>query len=454
VSALHDDVPNVIAGAATSEVERVAPRVRLAAGFAGALATDVAMGAHDFAHCAAWPSAAAPPTINVTQWTGDGFGYHFEGMVRALHRAACCGGVAVLPRTTGRCRDLWAPTAECRVSCQATMPGVAGSRRRRDVCFNFSAVPRVAPSDGTCRPRVDGSSDYFYESGVAEEARGGHPCPTLYYYMRPALRAAAAYAALPRALGCPAGVDFGRTLVAHVRGGDIFGDDTHYGYGQPPLAYYLAAWERSALPTLLVLSEDAGSPITQALSMLARALPASGGRSVVVQQSGSRFERDLAPMVCAQHLVVSETSLNRVILANNAQARPPFASLAPDLRAPISLYASRLPLPSHASWPAQLRVVYSHQKLHPNVAWPASCATRVMVGEAVPRAYHWANKPEQRLALVLDGWESGFNFTQQPPAEVHCLGLEARRGNRTAHRAHTAKGGSSGSRRSRGHRAR
>ncbi len=89
-------------------------------------------------------------------------------------------------------------------------------------------------------------------------------------------------------------------LVMHFRGGDAFDTvDTRRGYWQPPLAYYLAAWERERAPRVWLVFEDRRNPTIAAAEQALR----SRGIEVHIQ-SGSLAD-DLRVLLTARRLVAS-----------------------------------------------------------------------------------------------------------------------------------------------------
>jgi hypothetical protein len=89
-------------------------------------------------------------------------------------------------------------------------------------------------------------------------------------------------------------------LVLHFRAGDIFDTDpqrVHPFYGQPPLAYYLAAVEREKPSRVWLVYEDRGNPCIAAVETLLK------GRGIeVVLQSGSLVE-DVHLLLSATRIV-------------------------------------------------------------------------------------------------------------------------------------------------------
>jgi hypothetical protein len=325
------------------------------------------------------PSAA---TIEVTDWTGDGFGYQLESGVKALHRAACCAGVALLPANRQR----------TTASRHATLVELVGERAALKLrCFNFSGLPRVAGHAGACASRRDASQEFFWAEKEKYDPFG-HPCPSAAYYMRPAMLAAMRYTGLG-ALRCDTSIDFGSTLVAHIRGGDIFGYQghnlVHPYYSQPSLVYYLSAWAHSGMRKLLVLSEDTSNPVVRMLTVAQRFL----ARGAITLMHGRPFAADLSVAMCARKMVLAHTSLQRLFLASH-----------------------------------RLRAVYTHTPLDPEADGfraflLGSCATRVYVARELLREPRWANTDSQLLAMLVDNWNGTYAFDEQREPPLHCLGL-------------------------------
>ena len=386
------DVPNFVSGSYTAS-RASAPSRRESRRHEKLGA--VAKGRHTFepgaAPCGGRPGGGGSPTIDVTGWSGDGFGYQLESAAKALHRAACCAGTARLPTNS-----LPGPSSR-----HATVHEIVGARHASEVCFNFSALPRVAPHHGACIPRRDDSAAFFWDERPQYDAFG-HPCPSPTYYMRPALQALSAYTQLDRTprldstTDCASdGIDFAATMVAHVRGGDIYGycpeggacfNLVHPFYAQPSLAYYLSAWHHSQLPRLLILSEDAASPVTRLLAVAARFF----ARDTISVRYGRSFGSDLSTLMCAQHVTLSHSSLQRVFLTSH-----------------------------------RLKRVYTHTRLDPTrtsdfggIGWLGSCRTRAFVAAEYVREPHWANSDSQLLAMLMDNWNSTYRFNEQPRAEA------------------------------------
>ena len=329
-------------------------------------------------------------TVTVLGWSGMGTGFNMVAAAFALHRAACCGGSALFPEL--RPRASWRDNVlERGDHGHMTLQELLGERNR--TCFSFGHVPRVTlTSDGAagpkdaCQPSRKSSYNYFQDGGVVA-------CPSVQYYWRPTLLALLSYLDLERALpACSSfAIDFDRTLVAHVRSGDIFAAKTHADYGQPPLAYYLSAWADSGLSDLHIVTESYRmSPVARLLRLLQAT--SVGGTRVRVQAGGADdFRRDLGTLMCARHLTVARSSMTTVLLTNR-----------------------------------RLRTVYSSAPLGTRVegtpVWSASCRTRVRVAQGVHREAVWRATDAQKLALLQDQWDQRIPFVDAP---VQCLGLES-----------------------------
>lgn len=86
-------------------------------------------------------------------------------------------------------------------------------------------------------------------------------------------------------------------LVLHFRAGDVF-SNPHPLYGQPPLAYYLAAVDREQPHRVWLVFEDRANPTIDAAEAAIRA------RGVGVMVQSGHLESDLRVLLSAQRLVV------------------------------------------------------------------------------------------------------------------------------------------------------
>jgi hypothetical protein len=109
-------------------------------------------------------------------------------------------------------------------------------------------------------------------------------CRTLYHRSR-AYHLANQYAELPSKCG---GVTTG--TVAHVRTLDMNPSQAvHPAYGQPPLSFYLSAWNHTGDNTLHVVHKDLSSPVAKTLDVLRRST-----NMPIKMHSHDRF-KDLVP---------------------------------------------------------------------------------------------------------------------------------------------------------------
>ena len=212
-------------------------------------------------------------------------------------------------------------------------------------------------------------------------------CPSEYHYMQPATLVLAQYLNLHEARSCPRGFDAQHTLVAHLRRwsfGDATNASSRPSWHDPPLAYYLAAWEASGVPKLLVIAEeDNDSPRLAALLQMRALLEPPRTLSVRILRAGT----DLGPLTCARHLALGHSRLAGLLLANS-----------------------------------QLRTVYAPEPL--TDAWPTSCDTTVYVPSALRHAdlqppWWWAAEA-QRLHLSTMLANETIRFEPQRVANVPC----------------------------------
>ena len=332
----------------------------------------VARKRHEPTACTAPEEEGRGRAYQITEWAGMGAGFNMVGGAFALHKAACCGGSVMFPIIQASAGH---GTEGRGVHGHMTMHELLGERNRS--CVSFRHLPVTASQEELCAPTQKNAYLYFME-GL------GYACPSAQHYWRPALIAVVDHFALSRSLPrCSA--EFDNILVAHVRSGDIFAPKTHFGYGQPPLAYYLAAWEHSGLSNLLVVTENFDSPVVRVLRVLENSI---GVRRVRVQASGADgFHRDLGTLMCAKNLVLSRSSLSMMLLTNSA-LRHVYSSVS------LGVEAQGVPL------------------------WTASCATKVWVGKGVERAANWEASERQKLELVDGNWGARINFTD---TKLHCL---------------------------------
>jgi hypothetical protein len=93
-------------------------------------------------------------------------------------------------------------------------------------------------------------------------------------------------------------------LVMHFRGGDVFRTDKppHRGYGQPPMEYYLGAFEREKPARVWLVSEDRANPCVEGVANYL----AKRGVEVVLQSD--TLANDLRVLMSAECLVAGRGS--------------------------------------------------------------------------------------------------------------------------------------------------
>lgn len=222
----------------------------------------------------------------ITSWV-QGLGVNYNAILNAAQLLACCGGSLSLPSTarfTRFSKSHVQPSKSTELSLTpAPFPGSA-------------AACAVARSK-----RMRGNSDLFFLKTIPEA------CRTI------PLRAIA-YQLIFKYVGlhqrdCPPQSD---VAVAHIRTLDMdpncktgcIGRTVHPGYGQPPLGYYLSAWNHSGKSELHVVHKDTENPVVQALRLLIRT---TGLR--IVMHSDNRFEKDMRVLLCATTVIMSRSAL-------------------------------------------------------------------------------------------------------------------------------------------------
>ena len=160
---------------------------------------------------------------------------------------------------------------------------------------NESSSPRlIDASDGAPDDAAVVEGDFFYserftgKTGVT--SRAGAMTAIAREYLAPHL-----------SIGSPKEPPAPDELVVHIRSGDIFGDDPHPLYGQPPLAFYRWAIERSltlGFTKIRVVAEDRLSPVIDALEEFLdhRGIPFR-------MQIGESLENDVATLIAARGVV-------------------------------------------------------------------------------------------------------------------------------------------------------
>jgi hypothetical protein len=156
-------------------------------------------------------------------------------------------------------------------------------------------------------PQLEGPALCSAPSANMFYLRTGHRAQSKWYSVRWMHILANQYAELPSKCG---GVTTG--TVAHVRTLDMNPSQAvHPAYGQPPLSFYLSAWNHTGDNTLHVVHKDLSSPVAKTLDVLRRST-----NMPIKMHSHDRFKHDLLILLCAKNLIMSRSSLNFIVLMN------------------------------------------------------------------------------------------------------------------------------------------
>ena len=315
--------------------------------------------------------AAPPPTAELDDWMDSPRNSFLAGYA-ALHHAACCGGVGVMPRINSE--------QSSRDPKRNTMVGVLGARQK--ACYSFEHIPQVSESPSQCLPQL-APAHVFLARGSTSSA-----CPSSMYYSHPAMLALMDYLKLPETLPCPADIDFDKTFVAHIKSFDVDNDfeDGSAGMDQPPLSFYTSAWKASGLDRLLLISQSDDTPVLRLMAMMADSM---GPPKSVSTLYGKGLAANLAALMCARHLVVSRSSWSAMLLMND-----------------------------------KLESVYSPVPIAHAVT--ASCKTVVKVPSFMDRGGvgstgGWASIANQKMEQITRSWNISFKFKQQKEPRVQCM---------------------------------
>ena len=301
------------------------------------------------------------PTAQIDSWQ-ERTGIHFHVTVLALQLAACCGGSAVVPANI----ELRAPKPRC---------------------FSFASL---ANRSGACDANVSrrqSTMGFVY----AGHALLPLHCRSAAWSLDAAFAAALSYTGYGNRT-CPSKALLNDTLVVQLRSGDLFRrySPHWYGYQQPPLAFYLAAWRASGMANMRVVCEDLTSPVAQSLRMLS--LHHFGSR--ITFQTGA-FADALDTLRCAPHLAVSNSNTASFAVAVNRRIARLFV------------------------WGFKRDPVYSAWKN--GRARAGRCGAKMIVAGG-PLADHvmtrrgaWdGTKPSTHLALLLEGANTSFDLLEHP----------------------------------------
>lgn len=105
-----------------------------------------------------------------------------------------------------------------------------------------------------------------------------------------------------------------KTLVVHIRGGDICTTNPHPLYVQPPLSFYVRVFKTSGYSNIhIVTSKDRSNPVILAL------VRAYGNR-VTIQSSD--LNTDMATLMAAEHLAINSMgSFGRMLMLGSKRVR-------------------------------------------------------------------------------------------------------------------------------------
>ena len=369
------------------------------------------------------------PTFEITCYDGGQTGNRYVMVKSLLARAACCGGIALLPpefdhfpQSGAACFDFrGAPSALSRPGSAACAANVSENSKRW-------WGPHLKQTEAHC----PASAEAARLVALAAKVYVGFGVPGLVFRDR-------SCAALPSAASASA-----HTLHIHMRSGEIFTNwqngshlTTHGGFqhepwsrGQPPLSFYAAvaahahpgaAKQPSSTPSpaasgfydaaVLATSPDRSNPVAHAL------LQRPGDGSVVSPPLGlplrlassDSFLDDLSTILCARHLVLARSSLNSLLMdspnLHDLYEYAPTAAACEELQRAAAAAAAR----SSAAAPACAdetggRAHNGGSGMRVARRWcvaPRASAGRYSVYD------RWANDAAQRAEMVEFGMQGG-----------------------------------------------
>jgi hypothetical protein len=208
--------------------------------------------------------------FEITSWAQQ-TGVQFVSLINAAQLASCCGASLQLPSMY-----IFGPA--------------------RSTMFTFQS-PK---SNDTFCLKARGNSDFFFYTRIPVR------CRTLHHRSQ-AYHAANEYAELPKKCN-----DARAKTVAHVRTLDMDASKSvHPDYGQPPLSFYLSAWNHTGDNALHVVHKDLASPVAKVLDALHKTT-----KVPIEMHSNVAFKHDLLTLLCAENLIMSRSSLSFMVLMN------------------------------------------------------------------------------------------------------------------------------------------
>lgn len=206
--------------------------------------------------------------IKITEWV-QGTGIQYVSLLNAAQVASCCGAVLQVPS-----RFIFGP---------------AGFTE-----YQFTPAHKHA----FC-VSVTGNSDKFFYRTIPESCRTNDHRSRAYH-------AANRYVQLP--IACR---NVSTRTVAHLRTLDMEPSRAvHSDYAQPPLSFYLNAWNHTGDDVLHVVHRDVSSPTAKVLALLSRRTAS------IEMHSHVAFSEDLRILLCAKNLIMSHSSLVFIALMN------------------------------------------------------------------------------------------------------------------------------------------
>jgi hypothetical protein len=106
-----------------------------------------------------------------------------------------------------------------------------------------------------------------------------------------------------------------KTLVIHLRGGDVFGGREAPEYGQPPLGFYVKVLTHRVWDRVIIVHEDDRNPVLQGLLDYCRS------KGISARTVSGTLRDDLAVLLSAEHLVASRGTFGPAIVGLSRRAK-------------------------------------------------------------------------------------------------------------------------------------
>lgn len=171
-----------------------------------------------------------------------------------------------------------------------------------------------------------------------------------------------------------------RILTVHLRSGDVFGENPHPNYGQPPWAFYAKVLETQTWDEVVLVSEDQGNPNLAAIAKWCEA------QNVTLRLTGTRLDETMVALLEAGNLVLSEGTFAASLALIGGESKRVY---------------------SFGSEPNPLICPLTHE------VWSVGDLTGRYTAAILSR--NWANSPAQR-ALMVDYPKSELSDLQ--PARI------------------------------------